>query len=73
LSQRPDALIAGADPFLNLQLHEIIDFLESNRIPAMFSAREYVLAGGLMSYSASFSDLFGVARHTCTTAGLEAI
>src|SRR6516165_5928089 len=47
LSQRPDALIAGADPFLNLQLHEIIDFLESNRIPAMFSAREYVLAGGL--------------------------
>jgi len=58
LSQRPDALIAGADPFLNLQLHEIIDFLESNRIPAMFSAREYVLAGGLMSYSASFSDLF---------------
>ena len=58
LSQRPDALIASADPFLNLQLHEIIDFLESNRIPAMFSAREYVLAGGLMSYSASFSDLF---------------
>jgi putative tryptophan/tyrosine transport system substrate-binding protein len=53
LSQRPDAL-----PFLNLQLHEIIDFLESNRIPAMFSAREYAVAGGLMSYSASFSDLF---------------
>ena len=58
LSQRPDALIASADPFLNLQLHEIIDFLESNRIPGMFSAREYVLAGGLMSYSASFTDLF---------------
>jgi putative ABC transport system substrate-binding protein len=41
-----------------LQLHEIIDFLESNRIPSMFSAREFALAGGLMSYSASLSDLF---------------
>jgi putative ABC transport system substrate-binding protein len=58
LSQRPDALIATADPFLNLQLHEIIDFLESNRIPSMFSAREFALAGGLMSYSASLPDLF---------------
>jgi putative ABC transport system substrate-binding protein len=58
LSQRPDALIATVDPILLLQLHEIIDFLESNRIPAMFSAREFVLAGGLMFYSASNPDLF---------------
>jgi len=58
LSQRPDALIATADASLNLQIREIIDFLESNRIPAMFFAREFVLAGGLMSYSASLSDLF---------------
>ena len=39
LSQRPDALIGTADQFLQLQVHEIIDFLESNRIPAMFSDR----------------------------------
>jgi putative tryptophan/tyrosine transport system substrate-binding protein len=58
LSQRPDALIATNDAFLLLQRHETIDFLESNRIPAMFSAREYALAGGLMSYSASEPDLF---------------
>ena len=58
LSQRPDALIGTADQFLQLQVHEIIDFLESNRIPAMFSDRDFVLAGGLMSYSASFPDLF---------------
>jgi putative ABC transport system substrate-binding protein len=58
LSQRPDVLIATVDAFLLLQLHEIIDFLESNRIPAMFSAREFVLPGGLMSYSASNPDLF---------------
>jgi putative ABC transport system substrate-binding protein len=45
LSQRPDALIATVDAVTLSQLHEIIDFLESNRIPAMFSDREYVLAG----------------------------
>jgi putative ABC transport system substrate-binding protein len=58
LSRRPDALIATNDSFLLSQLHEIIDFLESNRIPAMFSSREFVLAGGLMSYSASVPNLF---------------
>jgi hypothetical protein len=31
LNQRPNALIATADPFLNLQIRKIIDFLESNR------------------------------------------
>jgi putative ABC transport system substrate-binding protein len=63
LSQRPDALIATNDSFLYLQIPKIIEFLESNRIPAMFLGREYVLAGGLMSYSASLSDLF---RRTAT-------
>jgi putative ABC transport system substrate-binding protein len=58
LSQRPDALMATSDPVLNLQIRKIIDFLESNRIPAMFTIREYVLAGGLMSYSANYTDLF---------------
>jgi putative tryptophan/tyrosine transport system substrate-binding protein len=58
LIQRPDALIATADPFLNLQIRKIIDFLESNRIPGMFFDREYVLEGGLMSYGPNVSDLF---------------
>jgi putative ABC transport system substrate-binding protein len=57
LSQRPDALIATVDAVLLLRRHEIIGFLESNRIPSMFADSEYVLAGGLMSYNASISDL----------------
>jgi putative ABC transport system substrate-binding protein len=56
LSQRPDALIAPPDPVL--QARKIIDFLESNRIPGMFSIREFVLAGGLMSYGPSYPDIF---------------
>ena len=58
LSQRPDALIMTVDAILLLRRHEIIDFLESNRIPAMVPDRDYVLAGGLMSYNSSFPDLF---------------
>jgi putative tryptophan/tyrosine transport system substrate-binding protein len=58
LSQRPDALIAPGDRLFELEIRKIIDFLESNRIPGMFVEREYVLAGGLMSYGADFSDLF---------------
>jgi putative tryptophan/tyrosine transport system substrate-binding protein len=58
LSQPPDALITTADSFLVSQMHKIIDFLESNRIPGMFADREDVLAGGLMSYGASVPDLF---------------
>jgi putative tryptophan/tyrosine transport system substrate-binding protein len=58
LSQRPDALIMTVDAILNSQISKIIDFLESNRIPAIFAAREYVLAGGLMSYGANLPNLF---------------
>ena len=58
MSQRCDALVALPDAFLTLQIRKIIDFLESNRIPAIFAAREYVLAGGLMSYGPSVPDLF---------------
>jgi putative ABC transport system substrate-binding protein len=58
LSQHPDALIATADAFHLSQMPKIIDFLESNRIPGMFTIREYVLAGGLMSYGVSLPDLF---------------
>ena len=58
LSQHPDALIATGDTLYLSQMPKIIDFLESNRIPSMFTIREYVLAGGLMSYGASLPDLF---------------
>jgi putative ABC transport system substrate-binding protein len=58
LSQRPDALIMTVDAILNSQISKIIDFLESNRIPGIFAAREYVLAGGLMSYGPNLPNLF---------------
>jgi putative tryptophan/tyrosine transport system substrate-binding protein len=58
LIQRPDALIAINDALVELEMHKIIGFLESNQIPGMFQAREYALAGGLMSYGPNLPDLF---------------
>jgi putative tryptophan/tyrosine transport system substrate-binding protein len=46
------------DPFHQLHVGWIIDFLAKNRLPAMYQLRENVLAGGLMSYGASQPDLF---------------
>jgi putative ABC transport system substrate-binding protein len=46
------------DPFHQLHVKRIIDFLAEHRIPSMFQTRENVLAGGLMSYGASLPDLF---------------
>ena len=36
---------------------QIADFASTYRLPAIYSLREYVEAGGLMSYGASISDL----------------
>jgi len=58
LGEHPDALLVTGDPFHQLHVQKIIDFLSTNRIPGMFQIRENVLAGGLMSYGASLPDLF---------------
>lgn len=56
--ERPQALFELPDPltFFNRQL--IIEFAAKHKLPAMYSFREWVDAGGLMSYGTSFPDLF---------------
>jgi putative tryptophan/tyrosine transport system substrate-binding protein len=58
LSDRPDAVLTTNDPLHQAQVHRIIDFLLQNRIPGLFQIRQNVADGGLMSYGASFSELF---------------
>src|SRR5713101_2405666 len=36
---------------------ELVDFAAKNRLPTMFMNRDYVAAGGLMSYAPNFSDV----------------
>ncbi len=57
-SDRPDAVLITSDPAHQVHMPAIIDFLLRNRIPGLFQTRENVVAGGLMSYGVSLSDLF---------------
>jgi putative tryptophan/tyrosine transport system substrate-binding protein len=57
-SDRPDAVLLTSDLAHQAHMPEVIDFLLKNRIPGLFQTRENVVAGGLMSYGVSLSDLF---------------
>jgi putative ABC transport system substrate-binding protein len=52
-----EALYTTGDPLVNMQRLRIITFALAARLPTMFSQREYVAAGGLMSYGPNFPDL----------------
>lgn len=58
LKARPDALLVTAEPFTRRNLARIVEFSNSNKIPAMFEDKEYVAAGGLMSYGPDYQDVF---------------
>jgi len=57
-SDPTDAVLITSDPVHQAHMPAIIDFLLQKRIPALFQVRENVVAGGLMSYGVSLSDLF---------------
>src|SRR6516165_1507594 len=57
-ADRPDAVLLTSDPVHHAHMPEVINFLLKNRIPGLFQVREHVIAGGLMSYGMSLSDLF---------------
>jgi putative ABC transport system substrate-binding protein len=58
LNARPDALLVTAEAFTRQHLVRILDFANSNKIPAMFEDSSYVVAGGLMSYGPDYQDVF---------------
>jgi putative ABC transport system substrate-binding protein len=54
--QRPDALVIGGDPVLLGKRKQIISLAASHTLPTIYPQREYVDAGGLMSYGTSLLD-----------------
>jgi putative ABC transport system substrate-binding protein len=47
---RPDGLLLLADPLTNSMRARIVEFAREQRLPAIYETREFVEAGGLMSY-----------------------
>ena len=61
--ERADAFIVMPSPMLFGEHRRIVELAANNRLPGMYQAREFVDAGGLMSYGANLDDLF---RRTAT-------
>jgi putative ABC transport system substrate-binding protein len=56
-TQRPDALIVIENPMFFTNRVRLTELAATLRIPAIYNVSEYVHAGGLMSYGASYADL----------------
>jgi putative ABC transport system substrate-binding protein len=57
-SEQVEAILTTNDPLHQRNIMQIIGFMMRARVPGIFQTRENVVAGGLMSYGASFSELF---------------
>jgi ABC-type uncharacterized transport system substrate-binding protein len=55
-SERPDAIFVASSSFFNARRVQLAHWATHRRIPATYPARQYVEAGGLMSYGASLTD-----------------
>jgi putative tryptophan/tyrosine transport system substrate-binding protein len=56
--ERPDALFVAPDAFFVSQRAQLAALTARLKIPAAYSVREPVVAGGLMSYGSDLADMF---------------
>jgi len=56
--ERADALFVGPDAFFNTRRVQLANLAAHYSIPTAFAVREYVDAGGLMSYGTSVADMY---------------
>ena len=59
--QRVNAVIVGADAFFTPRRDQLVELAARHAIPASYHIREFVAAGGLMSYGANSIDMFRLA------------
>jgi putative ABC transport system substrate-binding protein len=53
-----DALVVAADPFLSNRREQIVALASRSAVPAIYAWREFVIAGGLISYGASLTTAY---------------
>jgi putative tryptophan/tyrosine transport system substrate-binding protein len=55
--ERPDALFVAADAFFSTRAVQFITLTARDGLPAAYSLRDYLIAGGLMSYGADLAEI----------------
>jgi putative tryptophan/tyrosine transport system substrate-binding protein len=58
LAQRGGALIISTDPFFVSRFHQIVVLAAYHKIPTIYDRREFVAAGGLISYGTHLPDAY---------------
>jgi putative tryptophan/tyrosine transport system substrate-binding protein len=58
VKERVGAILAAGDPFFDTRRDQIISLAARYSVPTMYGQRDYVVAGGLASYGASFDEAY---------------
>jgi putative ABC transport system substrate-binding protein len=58
VEQKVGALLVTADPYFDTRRDRFIAFAQQNRLPTMYQFRDYVVAGGLISYGPNITDMY---------------
>jgi putative tryptophan/tyrosine transport system substrate-binding protein len=56
--RRIDALVVSSDAFLFTRQEQIVSLAARHALPTIYPLREYVVAGGLMSYGVFLDDMY---------------
>jgi ABC-type uncharacterized transport system substrate-binding protein len=58
---RPGGLVIGGDAFFTARQEQLGALAARHAVPAVYQSREFIAAGGLMSYGGSYTDAFRLA------------
>jgi putative tryptophan/tyrosine transport system substrate-binding protein len=61
VQQRASALVVGADPFFISRRDKLVELAARQKVPAIYSLREFASVGGLMSYGTTITEALRLA------------